>query len=137
LAAAAEARGPAAAEAAFAASSERFRAFLLDATAWVETGDWLSDPARRKDRDRPARTFAADALERRLKRLRRKAKGFEGADDAHRHALRIEAKKLRYAAEAENTRRRAEREMNDARAYAIQKFARDLLGVADNLDRAM
>jgi molecular chaperone GrpE len=44
---------------------------------------------------------------------------------------------LRYAAEAENTRRRAEREANDARAYAIQKFARDLLGVADNLSRAM
>src|SRR3954462_6086864 len=43
---------------------------------------------------------------------------------------------LRYAAEAENTRRRAEREANDARAYAIQKFARDLLGVADNLARA-
>jgi molecular chaperone GrpE len=44
---------------------------------------------------------------------------------------------LRYAAEAENTRRRAERETNDARAYAIQKFARDLLGVADNLTRAL
>src|ERR1700732_1387152 len=44
---------------------------------------------------------------------------------------------LRYAAEAENTRRRAEREANDARAYAIQKFARDLLGVADNLSRAL
>ena len=44
---------------------------------------------------------------------------------------------LRYAAEMENTRRRAEREANDARAYAIQKFARDLLGVADNLARAM
>jgi len=44
---------------------------------------------------------------------------------------------LRYAAEAENTRRRAEREGNDARAYAIQKFARDLLGVADNLARAL
>jgi len=44
---------------------------------------------------------------------------------------------LRYAAEAENTRRRAEREVNDARAYAIQKFARDLLGVADNLSRAL
>ena len=44
---------------------------------------------------------------------------------------------LRAKAEAENTRRRAEREMNDARAYAIQKFARDLLGVADNLARAM
>jgi molecular chaperone GrpE len=44
---------------------------------------------------------------------------------------------MRYAAEAENTRRRAEREANDARAYAIQKFARDLLGVADNLTRAL
>ncbi|MBI1686990.1 nucleotide exchange factor GrpE [Caulobacter hibisci] len=43
---------------------------------------------------------------------------------------------LRYAAEAENVKRRAEREMNDARAYAIQKFARDLLGAADNLSRA-
>ncbi len=44
---------------------------------------------------------------------------------------------LRYAAEAENIRRRAERESNDARAYAIQKFARDILGVADNLGRAL
>jgi len=44
---------------------------------------------------------------------------------------------LRVAAEAENTKRRAEREANDSRAYAIQKFARDLLGVADNLQRAM
>lgn len=44
---------------------------------------------------------------------------------------------LRVAAEAENTKRRTEREANDARAYAIQKFARDLLGVADNLQRAL
>ena len=44
---------------------------------------------------------------------------------------------LRLAAEVENTRRRAEREMNDARAYAIQRFARDLLGVSDNLSRAL
>ncbi len=44
---------------------------------------------------------------------------------------------LRVAAEADNTRRRAEREANDARAFAIQKFAKDLLGVADNLARAM
>ena len=44
---------------------------------------------------------------------------------------------LRYAADAENTKRRAEREANDARAYAIQKFAQDLLGVADNLARAL
>lgn len=44
---------------------------------------------------------------------------------------------LRVAADAENTRRRAERDASDARAYAIQKFARDLLGAADNLERAI
>jgi molecular chaperone GrpE len=44
---------------------------------------------------------------------------------------------LRAVAEAENTKRRAEAQNNDARAYAIQKFARDLLGVADNLERAL
>ncbi|OXE37577.1 MAG: nucleotide exchange factor GrpE [Phenylobacterium zucineum] len=44
---------------------------------------------------------------------------------------------LRFAADAENTKRRAEREANDARAYAIQKFARDLLTVADTLGRAL
>jgi molecular chaperone GrpE len=64
-------------------------------------------------------------------------------DDATQEieALKLEVAQLkeqalRYAAEAENTKRRAEREMNDARAYAIQKFARDLLGAADNLARA-
>jgi len=54
---------------------------------------------------------------------------------AENAALKDQA--LRYAAEAENTRRRAERDANDARAYAIQKFAHDLLGVADNLARAL
>jgi molecular chaperone GrpE len=49
----------------------------------------------------------------------------------------LKDKVLRVAADAENAKRRAEREANDARAYAIQKFARDLLGVADNLQRAM
>jgi molecular chaperone GrpE len=57
-------------------------------------------------------------------------------------ALRVENaalkdQALRYAAEAENIRRRTEREANDARAYAIQKFARDLLDAADNLSRAL
>ena len=44
---------------------------------------------------------------------------------------------MRYAAEAENVRRRTEKEANDARAYAIQKFARDLLDASDNLHRAV
>lgn len=44
---------------------------------------------------------------------------------------------LRLAAELENTRRRAERERADAGRYAIAGFARDLLGVADNFERAL
>jgi molecular chaperone GrpE len=44
---------------------------------------------------------------------------------------------LRAIAEADNTRKRAERDLADARAYAVTSFARDLLSVADNLDRAL
>lgn len=44
---------------------------------------------------------------------------------------------LRARAEMENVRKRAERKVADERVYAIEKFARDLLGVADNLSRAL
>ncbi len=44
---------------------------------------------------------------------------------------------LRALAEAENTRRRAERTAQEARAYAIDRFAADLLSVADTLGRAL
>jgi molecular chaperone GrpE len=44
---------------------------------------------------------------------------------------------LRALAEVENTRRRADKQSQDARAYAIDRFARDLLPVADTLSRAI
>lgn len=44
---------------------------------------------------------------------------------------------LRALADAENTRRRAERDREDASKYAVSSFARDLLSVADNLRRAL
>lgn len=67
--------------------------------------------------------------------------GAEAPADDETEALRAEIaslkeQMLRVAADAENTKRRIEREANDARAYAIQKFARDLLGAADSLSRA-
>ncbi|NQU62595.1 MAG: nucleotide exchange factor GrpE [Rhodospirillales bacterium] len=46
-------------------------------------------------------------------------------------------KLLRALAEAENVRRRAERDREDASKYAITNFARDMLAVADNTRRAM
>ena len=44
---------------------------------------------------------------------------------------------LRAHAELENYRRRAEREREDTAKFAVTKFARDLLSVADNLRRAI
>jgi molecular chaperone GrpE len=44
---------------------------------------------------------------------------------------------LRTAAEVQNARRRAEKEVKDARQYAISGFAGDILNVADNLSRAL
>jgi molecular chaperone GrpE len=49
----------------------------------------------------------------------------------------LKDKALRAAAEMENLRRRTARDVHDARAYAIANFARDMLQVADNLQRAM
>jgi molecular chaperone GrpE len=62
---------------------------------------------------------------------------FDAFDTLSAENAALKEQILRYAADAENTRRRAEREANDARAYAIQKFARDLLAVADTLGRAL
>lgn len=44
---------------------------------------------------------------------------------------------LRALAETENTRRRAERELADMSKYAVTGFARDLVSVLENLQRAV
>lgn len=44
---------------------------------------------------------------------------------------------LRTLADLDNTRKRAEKQVADARVYAIEKFAGDLLSVSDNLARAL
>jgi molecular chaperone GrpE len=44
---------------------------------------------------------------------------------------------LRALAETENLRKRTERDVADARLYGISNFARDILGVADNMQRAL
>ena len=56
---------------------------------------------------------------------------------AQREAADLKDKVLRALAEMENLRRRTEREVADARVYGISAFARDILGVADNMHRAM
>lgn len=44
---------------------------------------------------------------------------------------------LRLAADMDNLRRRTERDVKDAKSYSVAGFARDMLGVSDNLRRAL
>ncbi len=61
----------------------------------------------------------------------------EGGDDAPGGEAALKDQLLRALADAENARRRARKDVEDARTYAISRFAQDLLGVADNLARAL
>jgi molecular chaperone GrpE len=65
-----------------------------------------------------------------------------GQDTPEVTALRAEVaelrdRALRALADAENTRKRAEREKSETSQYAVAGFARSLLPVADNLRRAL
>jgi len=54
-----------------------------------------------------------------------------------KEAADVKDRLLRTLAEMENLRRRTEREVVDARLYGVTNFARDILAVADNMERAM
>lgn len=56
---------------------------------------------------------------------------------AAKEAAELKDRLLRTLADMENLRRRTDREIADSRQYAIANFARDLLGVADNMERAL
>lgn len=49
----------------------------------------------------------------------------------------LKNKVMSVLADMENLRRRTEREVKDARQYAVATFARDMLSVSDNLSRAL
>lgn len=54
-----------------------------------------------------------------------------------KEAADLKDRLLRTLAEMENLRRRTDREVADARTYGVTNFARDILAVADNMERAM
>src|SRR4051795_10696221 len=59
------------------------------------------------------------------------------AEALAKEAAESRDKMLRTLAEMENLRKRTTREVADARAYGISGFARDILDIADNLQRAV
>ena len=65
------------------------------------------------------------------------AKIAELVETLARESAEYKDKLLRTLAEMENLRRRTEREVADSRLYSIATFARDILAVADNMDRSL
>lgn len=58
-------------------------------------------------------------------------------DDQAAQIASLKDQVLRALADAENTRRRSQKEQEETRKYAVANFARDILNVADNFSRAL
>lgn len=118
-------------------ASPRVRALLLDLVEWTATGDWLQHADTAADRDRPARVFAAEALRRLRRRMKRRGRHLARADDETRHALRKDAKKLRYGAEFLAGLFDAPRERRRHRKFvAVLETLQDELGALNDLATA-
>jgi molecular chaperone GrpE len=63
--------------------------------------------------------------------------GFAVITALQAEAADLKDRLLRALAETENVRRRSEREKQEASQYAVTKFARDMVAIADNFARAI
>jgi triphosphatase len=84
-----------------ALASRRYTHLALDLGRWLATRGWR-DQALTPESARlfaPAREVAADLLARRYRKVRRAGRRLEQRSPEEKHALRIQLKKLRYAAE--------------------------------------
>jgi triphosphatase len=84
-----------------ATEGARFRDLVLDTAAWIEAGNWMKNPdiTACTLRELPIAAAAAEQLQRRWKKLVKRGRHLDKLDAQRRHRLRIQAKKLRYAAE--------------------------------------
>lgn len=82
-----------------ALGSAQVRGLMLDLVGWIAIGAWREDEARAALRTAPATDFAAAALDRLRRRVKRRGRHLAGLEDDNRHRVRIAAKQLRYAAE--------------------------------------
>ena len=111
----------------------RFRTLLLEAAAWIEAGDWTTDEAVAKQRERRLETFAAEALDEAHHRVLKRAKALKGEDDKARHKLRVGDKVLRYGISSFATvfEDAKPKEVNALKAAAAE--AQDVLGALTDI----
>lgn len=77
-------------------ASEPFQHMLFTFAKWLESGDWLNRKVE-PGGDQALAPFAAHALSRRRRKLRRAKHPLSELSEADRHRLRINTKKLRYS----------------------------------------
>lgn len=82
-----------------ALASARTLTLMIDLAEWSAIGAWTDDGRKANLRGEPIEQFAASALERHRRRLKRRGRDLSRLTDDGRHQARIEAKKLRYATE--------------------------------------
>ncbi len=118
-------------------ASSRVRALMLDLAEWTAIGDWLDAPDTEAERNQPVREFAVTALSRFRRRVKKGGRDLADADDATRHEVRKDAKKLRYAVEFFAALFGRKREKRRYRAFlAALEALQDQLGALNDLAMA-
>lgn len=79
--------------------SPRARALMLDFADWLACGAWHGLVSTREIREQPVSDFAAAALDRLRRKVKKGGRDLIDLDDNARHEVRKDAKKLRYTAE--------------------------------------
>lgn len=80
-------------------ASAEIRALMLDLAEWLTVGDWLAAGSQQGEGRASGKDFAADALRRLRKRIRKHGRRLRQGSDDDRHTVRKDAKKLRYASD--------------------------------------
>ena len=114
-------------------ASSRTRALLLNVAEWVMTGARRNATATRAIRDQPAQEFASASLQHLRRQVKKDGRALAAVDDATRHMLRKDAKKLRYAAEffAGLFDRKRERTRHKRFVYALEGLQEQLGALND------
>ena len=106
---------------------------MLDLSEWLSYGAYLQSPT--DSTNAPiVPVFAISSLDRLRAKIKKHGKGFADADDEHRHDVRKDAKKLRYAAEFFKSLFDGKKEQRRyERFIKLMEILQDRLGVLNDL----
>jgi triphosphatase len=120
-----------------ALGSARTRRLMLDLSEWLTNGPWLTAAETEERRLEPARDFAAAALDRFRRKVKKQGRDLEAVNDEARHEVRKDAKKLRYASEFFTALFDAKRERRRYKRFiAALEELQDQLGAINDLATA-